>query len=350
MAPIYLIGSKLHTTELFKRGRTLAGEFESIPFIDVNASYRDDAGARQTLAASLHATLRDVGFAYVTGHRVAGDLIADLRRQSELFFARPSAEKARLAINDWHRGYMAPNSSTIVTSSVAKVKKPNQSESFMALHELAEDDPDLLAGKPLQGPNQWPEGQPAFRAAALAYMAAMEDLARRLTAIIALGLGLPETTFDPYFARPTIWLRLLHYPPQPAEDGLFGSAPHTDYGFLTLLAQDEVGGLEVRNAEGRWIPAPPVPDSFVLNVGDILARWSGGRLTSTPHRVINRSGRERYSQPYFFDPSLDAIIAPLADATGTAIDPVRFGDPVCFGDYVMERLDKNYDYRRSPTS
>ena len=119
---------------------------------------------------------------------------------------------------------------------------------------------------------------------------------------------------------------------------LFGSAPHTDYGFITLLAQDDVGGLEVRNKAGEWIAAPPIADTFVMNVGDILARWSGGLFASTPHRVINASGQERYSQPFFFDPSMDAIIAPAVDH-GVPFKPVRYGD------YLMERIDKNYSYR-----
>ena len=321
----------------------MTGSFDRIPLIDIGDS---NAGNQAALAAELHATLRDVGFAYLVGHGIDDALVAELRAQSRAFFAKPAAEKDKVAINAWHRGYMAPNSSTIVTSSVAKVKKPNQSETFMALHELAPDDPDRIAGKPLQGPNQWPDDQPALRAAALAYMAAMEALARRLTGLVALGLGLPETVFDRFFAKPTVWLRLLHYPPQPEEAGLFGSAPHTDYGFLTLLAQDEVGGLEVRNAAGDWIAAPPVAGSFVLNVGDILAHWSGGRLRSTPHRVVNRSGRERYSQPFFFDPAMDATIEPLVPA----LDPAGQASPLRFEEYVMERLDKNYDYRRGPAT
>ena len=104
---------------------------------------------------------------------------------------------------------------------------------------------------------------------------------------------------DRFFEKPTTFLRLLHYPTQPEEIGLFGSAPHTDYGYITLLAQDQVGGLEVRNKADEWIAAPPIADTFVMNVGDILARWTNDRFVSTPHRVINRSGRERYSQPFF---------------------------------------------------
>ncbi len=322
-----------------------AAGFETIPRIDVAGLYDGGPRARRDLARRLHGALRDVGFAYVTGHRVAGDLIDGLRAQARRFFALPMADKQAIAINAQHRGYMAPNSSTIVTSSVATVRKPNQSESFLALHELAPDDPDVVAGRPLQGPNQWPAALPSFRPAALAYMAAMEALSRRLVGLIALGLDLPEDYFAPYFERPTVFLRLLHYPPTPDEDGLFGSAPHTDYGFITLLAQDDVGGLEVRNRDGRWIAAPPVDGSFVLNVGDILSRWSNGLFASTPHRVINRSGRQRYSQPYFFDPSMDSVIAPLPDCAGA--DGASDFAPVRYGDYLMSRLDQNYDYRKS---
>lgn len=322
--------------------------FDHIPVIDVGAAYDGAEGAREALAAELANTLQSVGFAYIENHGVSQDQIETLRREAKHFFALPQADKDACAINPWHRGYMAPNSSTIVTSSVARVSKPNQSESFLVMHELAPDDPDLLAGKPLQGPNQWPAAQPSLRDSVLAYMAAMEDLSRRLIQTLARGLALPTDFFDPYFDRPTLFLRLLHYPPQAKEAGLFGSAPHTDYGFMTLLAQDEIGGLEVRNAAGQWISAPPIAGTFVMNVGDILSRWTNGRFASTPHRVINLSGRDRYSQPYFFDPSMDAVVAPLPNSV--AEGQVRAFAPLRYGDYLMERLDKNYDYRKPATS
>ena len=179
-------------------------------------------------------------------------------------------------------------------------------------------------------------------------MAALEDLARRIIALIARGLGLPPDWFAPHFERPTVFLRLLHYPPQPKEEGLFGSAPHTDYGFITLLAQDDRGGLEVRARGGGWIPAPPVDGSFVLNVGDILSRWTNGRLVSTPHRVINLSGKDRYSQPFFFDPSMDCMVEPLPQCIEAGADPHY--PPVRYGDYLMERIDKNYDYRKDQSA
>lgn len=310
----------------------MVGTFAAIPLVDIGDLDQD----RPALAETFRAVLRDVGFAYIAGHGVPQSLIKDQRNEARRFFDLPAEAKNANAINEWHRGYMAPNSSTIVTSSVAKVIKPNQSESFLALHEVSPDDPAY--GTPLQGPNQWPAGLPSFRHAATAYASAMEGLARRLMPVMALALGLDENYFTPFFERPTTFLRLLHYPPQPIEEGLFGSAPHTDYGFITLLAQDDVGGLEVRNKAGEWIAAPPVENTFVMNVGDILARWSGGLFASTPHRVINTSGRERYSQPFFFDPAMDAVIEPAVD-NGVPFAPVRYGD------YLMERIDKNYSYR-----
>ena len=316
---------------------------DHIPVVNVGPAYDGPDGAVDALAAELARTLEAIGFAYISGHAVPPDLVDGLRREAQNFFALPMADKQAIAINEWHRGYMAPNSSLIVTSSVAKVAKPNQSESVLFMHELAPDDPDVIAGKPLQGPNQWPAAQPALREAALAYMGALEDLGRRIVHLVARGLGLPDVYFDPHFERPTTFLRLLHYPPQPQEEGLFGSAPHTDYGFITLLAQDDRGGLEVRGNDGNWIAAPPIDGTFVLNVGDILSRWSNGRFASTPHRVINLSGKDRYSQPFFFDPSMDAVVAPVpqcARTGGSDLPPVRYGD------YLMERIDKNYDYRK----
>ena len=168
----------------------------------------------------------------------------------------------------------------------------------------------------------------------------MTGLAYELLNAITLALGLPDRALQSYFVKPTTFLRLLHYPTQRREQGLFGSAPHTDYGFITLLAQDDTGGLEVRNRSGNWVSAPPIEDTFILNVGDILARWSNNRFASTPHRVVNYSGRERYSQPFFFDPSMDSTITVLPGCleAGKSADH----EPIVYGDYLMQRIDKNY--------
>jgi isopenicillin N synthase-like dioxygenase len=160
--------------------------------------------------------------------------------------------------------------------------------------------------------------------------------------VIARALGADEAAFAAAFDPPTTWLRLLHYPPQPptSPDDLYGSAPHTDFGCITLLAQDDAGGLQVMTPAGEWVDAPPLPGSLVMNVGDMLHRWSNGRLRSTPHRVINRSGRERHSCPFFYDPSLRTEIAPLPSCTGPG-SPPRF-ESVVFGDFLRAELRAAY--------
>ena len=248
-------------------------------------------------------------------------------------------------MNRFHRGYMAPRTSLIETSSVARVTRPNDSESFMLMHEVAPDDP--RHGRPLDGPNLWPD-LADFRTPVEAYERAMHAFCLRLLPAMALALGLPRESFDGHFRQPTTFLRLLHYPPQApdAPDDAFGSAPHTDYGFITILAQDRQGGLEVRRRDGTWLAAPPIPGTWVVNVADMLSRWTNGRWQSTPHRVKNLSGGDRYSCPYFFDMSMDSIVEVLPTCHDAA-QPPRF-PAVRYGDYLIERLDRNYDYRKQP--
>jgi len=303
-------------------------------------------------ATVLGRALEEIGFAYVTGHGVPPAVIDAAFAASRAFHESSTELKRALAINKWHRGFMELATSTVITSSVVRVTRPNLSESLMIMHEVAAGE----VGPPLQGPNQWPEWLPGFRAAVDAYRTSLERVARTVIRLIAEALDLPATAVDRYFARPTTFLRLLRYPPHPAEagDDQFGSAPHTDYGIITLLAQDESGGLQVRARNGGWIDAEPMADGFLLNVADMLARWTNDRFVSTPHRVINNrrsdnaGGRDRYSLPYFFDTDMDAVIECLPTCAGPG-NPPRY-DPVRYGDYLMERLDKNYDYRRRPAA
>jgi len=320
----------------------------SVPVVDVAPLLGGDAGAFARTARELRAVFETVGFAYIAGHGVKPELRERLFDASRRFHALPLDAKMRVKMNAQHRGYMPFSTSTIVTSSVAKVTKPNQSESFMMMHELSPDDPDLLAGKPLQGPNQWPAELPDFKPTLIAYEQAARALGARLARAIAVSFDLAPDWFAPHFAKPTTWLRLLHYPPlpDPLPPDLFSSAPHTDYGFLTILAQDDTGGLEVRGKDGSWIPAPPIPDTYVINVADILMQWTNGILRSTPHRVRNVAGRDRYSCPYFYDPGIDTIVECLPGIVKPGDSPRWPATSWC--DYVMERLDKNYVYRQRP--
>ena len=317
----------------------------SIPVIDISAL--GEAGSRGAAVAArdLCKAYEDLGFAYITGHGIAEKTVEDCFAASRQFHAAPVARKQSIAINEFHRGYMAFATSTVVTSTVARNTKPNLSESVLVMHEVSPDEPRY--GKPLQGPNQWPDWLPELRPVVETYMAEFEALSRRLLNAFTIGLGLPRDFLTPMFAKPTTFLRMLHYPPHPpdAPDGQFGSAPHTDYGCMTILAQDESGGLQVRRPDGGWIDAPPRRDAFVLNLGDLMPRWSNGRFKSTPHRVLNFSGRDRYSLPFFFDPDMETMIECLPGCCGPG-NPSRF-EKIRYGDYLMYRLNKNYDYRKS---
>jgi isopenicillin N synthase-like dioxygenase len=317
----------------------------SIPLVDLGGHLDPDHPRAHSSARELAEALGTTGFAYLSGHTVPPAVRAAAFAASRDFHGSTLAQKQSLAINAFHRGYMGLATSTVVTSSVATVTRPNLSESLMLMHALPDDDPGLRAGKPLQGPNQWPGWLPGFRDAVESYIREVDALARYVIRLVALGLNLPARALDHHFDRPTTFLRMLHYPPQDRDDAQqFGSAPHTDYGIITLLAQDNTGGLQVRpRGHTQWIDAPPIDDTFVLNVGDMLARWTNNRFQSTPHRVVNRSGGDRYSLPYFFDTGMDVQIACLPTCTDAAHPPAY--PPVRFGDYLMERLDKNHDYR-----
>jgi isopenicillin N synthase-like dioxygenase len=310
-----------------------------LPVIDCAGIGQDDTA----LAAEFDRIFRTLGFCYVRNIGVAPDLTARMFAASRRFHALPEATKRAMTMNATHRGYMAPKTSLIITSTVAEVKRPNVSESLMLMHEVAADDPRY--GTEVHGPNIWPD-LPGFREDVEAYEAAMRRFCLALLRPMALALGLPADWFAPHFARPTTFLRLLHYPPQAPDspDDEFGSAPHTDYGFLTILAQDNAGGLQVRRADGTWLPATPIPETWVVNVADMLSRWTNGRWQSTPHRVKNLSGGDRYSVPYFFDMDMDSEVVCVPTCTDTAHPPLH--PPVRYGDYLMERLDKNYAYRK----
>lgn len=313
------------------------GDLDRLPIID----FEDADEAR--LARQLDAAFTGIGFCYFRGIGVEESRREEVFAASRRFHAMPQAAKQAIAMNSFHRGYMAPKTSLIETSTVARVTRPNDSESFMLMHEMPADDPRF--GRPLDGPNQWPD-LPGFREAVEAYERAMRGFCHRLLRPLALALGLPVDWFTRFFEQPTTFLRLLHYPPQApdAPKDAFGSAPHTDYGFITILAQDDAGGLEVRRRDGTWLKAHPIPGTWVVNVADMLARWTNGRWQSTPHRVKNLSGGDRYSCPYFFDMSMDSIVAVPPTCCGLE-NPPKF-PPVRYGDYLLERLDRNYAYRK----
>jgi isopenicillin N synthase-like dioxygenase len=258
---------------------------------------------RATAARLMDAAASEYGFFYIIGHGIAQAGIDALIAQSRTFFSLdvPAKERIHMSLGGraW-RGWFPVGGE--LTSG-----RPDLKEGVYFGEEIDESDPRVRAGLPLHGRNLFP-GLPGFRDAVLEYMGQQSALGQQVMALLALGLGLPADWFAAaYTSQPTILFRIFHYPPLPAsaDSELQGVGEHTDYGLLTLLYQDDVGGLQVKHDSG-WIDVPHVPGSFVVNVGDMLERLTSGRYRSALHRVINRSGRSRMSMPFFFDPQFDA--------------------------------------------
>jgi isopenicillin N synthase-like dioxygenase len=289
----------------------------SVPLIDL-AEMPDAALARR-----IDDALRESGFFAVVGHGVPQPVIDAAFDASHRFFALAESDKRRWHIDGWplKRGF-----DPIGWQSLDVGMPPDVKESF-------------YTGNTSYGPNQWPDEAlvPGFRAACEQYAQAMERVARRLMALFAQGLNMAPHAFDGYMRDPTCTLRLLHYPPQPvsAAPGQIGCGAHTDWGALTLLAQDGAGGLQVQRADGSWFDIAPMPGALVVNTGDMMPRWTNDRWRSTMHRVINRiSGKDRWSIAYFFDLDPDARIAPLPCCID-ADNPARYA-PVTAGEHLIE--------------
>lgn len=311
-----------------------------LPVIDISTLSRSRPLRNHGTARELCKAFEEVGFAYIVGHGLSKHLIESAFDQSRLFHESPLQQKRTLSINSAHRGYMGFATSTVITSTINNNTHPNLSESFMLMHELEMDDPDLIEGNPLAGPNQWPCWLPDFKPVIQKYAQEMEKICAALLLAFETGLDLPRGFFTPLFANPVTFLRMLRYPPQleNTDRNQYGSAPHTDYGCMTLLAQDSLGGLEVRHPQAGWIAIPPIKGSLLLNAGDLMPIWTNGRIKSTPHRVTNNSGSDRYSMPFFYDPNMKAIIEPVYK---TGEDR---GIGILYGDYLMSRLTRNYSH------
>ncbi len=306
----------------------------TLPILDLSSWREGDRASLSTIAAEVGAACRDVGFFYVGNHGVDKDLIERAFAQSRRFFALPLAERQALAIEKigGNRGY-----SGMLHEALDPGRGPDLKEAFNVGLEIAPDDPELLSGKPFRSLNAWPR-LPGFRETLLAYYDACAALGARLHRAFATDLGLEPDFFGDKFDRPMATLRLLHYPAPPTgSEPRTGAGAHTDYGNLTLLATDDVGGLEVRARTGEWIDAPVVPGAFIVNIGDCLMRWTNDIYVSTPHRVINRSERERYSIAFFYDPNPDAIVETIPSCVRQG-ERVRY-PPILAADYLKQRLD-----------
>lgn len=308
---------------------------ETIPVIDVGG-LANGAGV-EAVARQMRAAAEGIGFFYVRNHGIPEALIQRVAEVSRRFFAHPEADKRTAAPRDRHRGWLQVGQAKMHAGAKVDLK-----ESFVWGLDVPEDDADCLAGNRMHGPNRWPAFLPEMRPTLNAYFDAAQTCGRMLLGAFAASLGVAPDYFNARFAKPVSRGTLIYYPPQDPSAGeeQFGVAPHTDYGVMTLLHQDQTGGLQVRAKSGEWVMAHPIPGTLVINVGDLLARWTNDRFNSTDHRVVNASGRERYSIAVFLDPDYDTPIVPVTQAGETAHYP-----PVTCGEYILSRFDKSFAYR-----
>jgi isopenicillin N synthase-like dioxygenase len=306
-------------------------------------------GNSQLVADQIGQACREWGFFYIVGHGIDETLQQCLEQLSRQFFAQKLETKQRIRMSlggkAW-RGYFPVGDE--LTSG-----KPDQKEGIYFGAELATDHPLVQAGTPLHGANLFPDELPLFREAVLEYMEAMTQLAHQLMTAIALSLGLEASYFaDRYTRDPLILFRIFNYPPD-AEGDRWGVGEHSDYGVLTILKQDQAGGLQVKS-QSRWIDAPPIPNSFVCNIGDMLDRMTGGHYRSTPHRVWNLSEQDRLSFPFFFDPNFNVEVKPIDFKTVVGDGSDRWDGANIhnfqgtYGDYVLSKVSKVFpELRRS---
>jgi isopenicillin N synthase-like dioxygenase len=282
----------------------------ALPVIDISGLRSISLADRQAVAAKMRAACLDTGFFYITHHDVPRALQQRAFAAAKRFFDQPMDRKLPLdrRQHKYSRGYEPLRGQTLEPGAPPDVK-----EGYQIGADLPVDHPHVVAGLFGCGPNQWPTGVEDFRAAMSDYYAAMLALEHLMWRGLALSLGLDEHHFAGFVREAIAVLRLLHYPPQPANPlpNEKGCGAHTDFGGMTMLLQDDVGGLQVWDGRGDWIHAPPIPDTYVVNLGDMVALWTNDRYRSTVHRVVNISGQERYSLPFFFNGNPEHVVSCL---------------------------------------
>ncbi len=323
---------------------TRIANFDRIPVIDIGDLWSAEVTERRTVADAIRTACRDVGFFYIANHGIAQTLIDDVYRVADAFYSLPAATKRRYDINQLgrHRGYVAIGE---LAADAHDQGAFDFHEGYEVSLELPDTDPDYRVGNIMYGPNVWPVEPADFRAVVYRYYEAILDLGRHLFRGFALALDLPEHYFDAMIDKPMAQLRVLHYPPQPEpiDPRHIGVGAHTDYECFTILASS-APGLQVRNSDGQWIEAPPIPGTFVINIGDIMARWTNDVFLSTVHRVINKSGGKRFSMPFFFGANHSAEVRCLDSCRGDD-RPARY-PPITAGEWTVSNITAAYGYRK----
>ena len=301
----------------------------SIPVVDIGALYGNDAAAKKAVAARIGAACDEIGFFYVVNHNVAVATIDRAVAVADRFFAQPEAEKLKVKSDKNNRGYRE------VGDVVHANGKPSARDNFDLGFPVTADDPEVLAGTPLYAPNKWPD-TPGFQEAFEAYYAETFKLGMKILEGFALYLGKEEDFFVRHFTKPVADMVINHYL---GARGLHisdqASGPHTDHGIVTILWQDDLGGLEVMGKDGKWIAVTPLRGSYVINIGELMKRWTNGRFKATVHRVVHLQDKSRYSMPLFCNPNFRTTVDPRDLGVS---DADAMYAPVTSGEFLLSRF------------
>lgn len=294
------------------------------------------AAPEQQEAAVLRQACINDGFFYLVDHAVPEELVGATFEQQRRFFSQPLEDKMRVTANKHYRGY------TPFAEETLDPEHSRRGDTHEGLYYGRHVEEGSEEGKlPLHGPNQWPD-LPGYREVTEAYFEAVAALGTRLLRLLALSLHLPPDFFAPFFSRPMLFLRPLHYSAERSDvaEGVFGAGAHTDYGMLTFLRTDGVPGLQICTDSQTWRDVPPMPGAFIVNLGDMLSRWTNGLYRSTLHRVVNTTGRERYSIAYFYEPNFQAEVAALPQCLEAGQEPMY--PPTTAGAHILERYNATH--------
>jgi isopenicillin N synthase-like dioxygenase len=319
----------------------------TLPVVDVAAfatGIDHDTAAAADAARRIDEIFREIGFLLVTGHGIDAAVKQRMLDQLRRFFALPTEEKEAIAIgrSPCHRGYVGIATETL---DDANTLAGDLKETIDSGREHGPDHPEVVAGTPLHGPNQLPDS-PEFRAAWQEYFDHALEAAERVQRGVAVALGLPADFLLDLPGETMYHFRMIHYPPQqrlPPAEGQLGCGAHTDYGSVTLLTDDGVGGLQVMRRDGTWIDVEVPDDHVVVNLGDLMAIWTNDRYVSNPHRVVNPPDVDRYSMPLFVTPPFHARIECLQTCLAPGETP-RYA-PMDAGPYLLSRFDNTHSYR-----
>ncbi len=312
----------------------------SIPLIDLAKLTHESDLIRQDEIRRLDTACREIGFFYLTNTGIPKELMAALMREAKRFFDLPQEDKNTIDIKNSinHRGY-----GNIGEEQLDEVSHADWKETFDMALDFPANHPLVAKYPTMYGPNQNPTNPKTVEVLQDYYVEAF-TVAQKLLTAMAQALSLDDDFFTRCFTDHVTVLRMIHYPPRPATDHDNGAGAHTDYGCVTLLLQDQIGGLQVKNRQGEWVDATPIDNALVVNIGDLMQRWTNDEYVSTAHRVrASLPDVHRYSFPFFVEPDYETSVT-CVPSGATEQKPAKY-DAILSGDWIQSRFDATYAYR-----